>query len=102
MKVKKLVISFPASPSPDVVGYKLYVEEAPNPVTYDSQAVDLGNQTIVDLSSLPGMTTKDGVYNLGLVAVDDGENESSMSVVEGVHLDFLAPDPPGQIVLERT
>ena len=29
MKVQNVTISFPPSDSPDVIGYKLYVEEAP-------------------------------------------------------------------------
>jgi len=44
-KIKELTLSFPESGSPDVVGYKLYIEPAPDAVTYDSQSFDLGNQT---------------------------------------------------------
>ena len=96
-KVKSLVLSFPASGSPDVQGYKLYIAESPEAVTYDSPSFDLGNVTEVDLASLPGMTTKDGVYNVGVVAVDDVGNESSMSVSNDVPLDFVAPDPTGPL-----
>ena len=96
-KVQGLTISFPASGSTDVVGYKLYLEESPGQVTYDSQSFDLGNVTTIDLATLPGMTTADGVYNLGVTAVDDAGNESSMSVATDVNLDFAAPDPPGPI-----
>ena len=95
--VKKLEISFPPSPSPDVTGYKLFVEEAPNTVTHDSESWDLGNVTTVDLSTLNGMTTKDGTYNVGVCAVDDAGNMSSLSVAENIPLDFAAPDPPGAI-----
>jgi hypothetical protein len=96
-KVKGLTMTFPASDSPDVVGYKLYIAEAPETVTYDSQAFDLGMSTEIDLSTLPGMTTKDGVYNMGVTAVDDAGNESSMSLANEVPLDFVAPNPPGVI-----
>lgn len=101
MPVKNVTLSFPASGSPDVVGYKLYAEEVPNAVTYDSESVDLGNNTTVDLSTLPMMTTKDGTYNVGITAVDDAGNESSMSVVNDVALDFTEPDPPGVITIVR-
>lgn len=95
--VKKLM-QFDASDSPDVVGYKLYVEESPNEVTYESESFDLGNNTTIDLTSIDGMTTRDGVYNIGVTAVDDAGNESSMSKATDVPLDFLAPNPPGEII----
>ena len=95
--VKGLTISFPASDSPDVVGYKMYVEEAPEVVTYNSLSIDLGNNTTIDMSTLEGMSTRDGVYNLGIVAIDDAGNESSMSLANDVPLDFAPPNPPGTI-----
>lgn len=101
MPVKNVTLSFPPSGSPDVVGYKLYVKESPDAVDYDSEVFDLGNDTSIDLSTLPDMTTKDGVYNLGITAVDDAGNESSMSVIADVALDFVQPDPPGQITITR-
>ena len=99
------MLKFKASDSPDVVNYKLYLEEAPNPVTYDSESVDLGNVAdadgyiVVDLSTFTELTTKDGTYNLGVTAIDDAGNESSMSKADNVPLDFVAPDPPGALEL---
>ena len=99
------MLKFKASDSPDVVNYKLYIEETPNPVTYDSENVDLGNVAnadgyiVVDLSTFPELTTKDGTYNLGVTAIDDAGNESSMSKADNVPLDFVAPDPPGALEL---
>lgn len=101
-KVKDVNLSFPGSGSPDVVGYKLYIEAVPAPITYDSQSYDLGNSTSVDMSTLPGMTSQDGVYNLGITAVDDAGNESSFSLINDVPLDFAAPDPPGEITIVRS
>ena len=101
MKVKNVTLSFPASGSQDVVGYKLYMETAPTQVVYASPAFDLGNNTSVDLASLPGMSTTDGIYNLGITAIDDAGNESSFSLISDVPLDFLAPDAPGEITLTR-
>lgn len=101
-KVQNVNLSFPGSASPDVVGYKLYMEEAPNEITYDSPSFDLVDNTSVDLSSLPGITSKDGVYNLGITAVDDAGNESSFSLINDVPLDFAAPDPPGEITITRS
>jgi len=96
-KVKELQLSFPPSPSPDVVGYKLYMVESPAVVDYNSESFDLGNNTTIDMASLPGMTTKDGVYNIGVTAVDDAGNESSMSKADNIPLDFVAPDPVGEL-----
>lgn len=97
--IKSKTLSFAPSDSPDVVGYKLYIEEAPNPVSYSSQAFDLGNNTEVDLISLPGMADIDSVYNMGVAAVDDAGNESEMSLINDVPLDFVAPNPPGMLSL---
>lgn len=105
-KLKSATLKFPASGSPDVVGYRLYVESEGVPVTYDSPVFDLGKNEIkedetvfivTDLSGIPGMSTKDGIYNIGVTAVDDAGNESSMSTLDSVPLDFVAPDPPGPL-----
>lgn len=98
-KIKGLTVSFPASTSLDVVGYKMYIEEAPVEVTYESLSIDLGDSTVIDMETLEGMSTKDGIYNLGIVAIDDAGNESSMSLASDVPLDFAPPNPPGLINL---
>ena len=104
-QVNELYLRFTPSGSPDVVGYKLYLQLAPDPVSYTSTSFDLGNPPAsgspalveLNLATLPGMTTYDGTYNLGVTTVDDAGNESSMRTAEGVELDFVAPDPPGPI-----
>lgn len=100
-KVKNLILKFQASGSPDVAGYRLYMAEQPNALDYTAPAWDIGPVTEIDISSLSGMTTKSGIYNIGVVAVDKAGNESSMSIAEGVVLDFVAPDPPGTIEIIR-
>jgi hypothetical protein len=101
--LKQVHLTFTKSGSPDVVGYALYIEEAPNPASFNSQRFDLGNppddgsgKIDVLLSELPGIDTKDGVYNLGISAVDDAGNESSLLTdgLDNIALDFVAPDPP--------
>lgn len=93
-KAATKTLSFPASGSPDVVSYKLYVEESPTEVTYDSQSYDLGNNTSVELGSIAEF---DGTYNLGVVAVDDAGNESDMSLASDIPLDLVAPEAPGAL-----
>lgn len=100
-KVLSTRLSFSPSTSEDVVGYKLYLQQAPDPVTYDSPSFDLGDKTEVYISTLPGMEEVDGVYNLGVTAVDDAGNESSMQVLEGMALDFLAPAPVSDLAISR-
>jgi hypothetical protein len=101
MQVKSLTIKFDPSGSPDVAGYKLYMTESGTALSYASPSFDLGGATEVDISTLPGMTTQNGTYDLGVAAVDEAGNESSMSKAEGVVLDFVAPDPPGPVVVLR-
>ena len=96
MKIRQATLSFPPSPSPGVKNYFLYMEESPNPVTYESQKWDLGKRTEVDLSTLDGIEKKDGKFNIGITAADAVGNESSMSKKDNVPLDFLPPNPPGQ------
>lgn len=103
-KLKSAVLRFPVSGSPDVINYKLYVEADPDPVTYDSPSWNLGNDPVdgyieTDLSEVDGVSTMDGIYNIGVTSVDDAGNESSMSQLDSVPLDFVAPDPPGPLSL---
>jgi len=100
--IKNVTVRFQPSNSPDVVGYRLYMEEAPVAVSKVSQAWDLGDVTSIELSTLKDMITKDGVYNIGITAIDDDGNESSISVAGDVPLDFIPPDPPSGIVIERS
>ena len=105
-KVKAVTMKFPVSGSLDVVGYKMYMEEVPTAVSDASESYSLDciiedGIAPVDLSTVPGMTSKDGVYNFGIVAVDDADNESSFTLINDVPIDFIAPDPVGDIEIVR-
>jgi hypothetical protein len=104
--VKDKIMKFPPSGSPDVVGYVLYMEMAPNLVTRGSLKIFLGMPPIddgglmyVNLAELENIPTTDGVYNLGVSAFDDAGNESAFSLISDVPLDFDAPDAPGAIII---
>lgn len=107
-EVKSMFLRFEPSDSPDVVTNKMYMEEVPNEVNYDSPAFDIGNNlnaaglVEVDISTLPGMTTRDGVYNIGVAAVDDRGNEASMTLMNDVPFDFVAPNPVTGLVISDT
>ena len=97
-------IKFLASISPDVVTHRFYYQESPDPVTYDSAYVSLGNEKDADgyinadLAALLGSMLLDGIYNVGVAAIDDNGNESPMSKANDYPLDFVAPDAPGPII----
>lgn len=111
-KVRNLNLVFFGSGSPDVVGYKLYyVEAASAPadgVDYNCLSVDLGMPAVnpdtgkmtVDLVAL-GVFTNEANYNLGIVAVDDVGNESSMEKLLDVPFDLVAPDAPTEAEVIR-
>ena len=101
-KVKGFVIKFAPSDSEDVVTNKLYVQESPTAVSYDSQSFDVGNTAVagfvsVDMQKL--LPDVDSVYNIGVAAVDDAGNESDLSIKNNVPLDFAAPAAPGEILV---
>jgi hypothetical protein len=99
-KVIEVTLNFPPSPSEDIVGYKLFIEEVPNVVTHDSLFYDIGNNTSVDLNDI--LSDVDGVYNIGIASVDDAGNESDFSLLHDVPLDFIPPQAPGIIVIIRS
>lgn len=101
MIVKKTTLKFDPSTSPDVRGYLLYVAESPGEVDYLCESFDLGDRSEIDISSLQGISTKDGVYNIGIAAYDDAGNLSSMLKMQDVALDFKAPDPPLNLRIVR-
>lgn len=88
-KIKDVRLSFPPSTSVDTVGYKLYIETSPTEVTYDSPSYYLRHKTSVKLYKILGRI--DGVFNIGVVAVDRVGNESDFSLMDDVHLDFVPP-----------
>lgn len=102
-KLKSMVIRFAPSDSPDVVSNLLYVDD-PGSLTYDSPSWDVGNvvdpddgTVHVDLGAVLG--DYDGVYDIGIAAIDDGGNEADMSMAQNIPLDFVAPNPVGALVL---
>lgn len=101
-KIKGLTIKFTPSTSTDVVTNKVYIEKSPTAVSYTSPSYDVGNVPVggfivVDLKNL--IPNVDGLYNIGVAAVDDVGNESDMKVKTDVPLDFIAPTVTGDITI---
>ena len=101
---RSLVLRVAQSPSPDVSKYYLFVEQAPAPVTYDSQRFELakpstqGEQVVADLSALMPAGTS-GAYNIGIAPANEFGNIGDMVKAGDVPLDLTAPAPcPGPIL----
>lgn len=99
-QLKSKIFRFTPSTSPDVVGYRVYVD-LPGAVSYGSPSAEVGDLTPatdgkieVDLAGLDVTRTKDGVYDIAVAALDDAGNESDLAVLSDVTLDFIAPDAP--------
>ncbi len=99
-KLKSKIFKFFPSTSPDVVGYKVYVD-LPGALTYMSPSADAPDLTVhgdgkihVDLAILSVASSKDGIYDVAVTTVDDAGNESDMAILNNVNLDFIAPDAP--------
>ena len=97
-KIAEKTLTFEPSTSPDVVSYKLYYEEVPNEVTYDSPYIDLSGSSVA-LHEVSEFADFDSTYNMGVSAVDDAGNESDMSKIGDVPLDLNPPLPPTGLTL---
>lgn len=91
------IFKWNASVSPDVASYRVYVSQGE--VTYSSDFVNVGNVTQVDLGELANqgfmpLVDAEGVFNLGVSALDAVGNESAIAVKSGVFLDFVPPAAP--------
>ena len=102
-------LQFKPSASQDVVSYKLYakVDEPNVQLTKDNATIisNLGNPAPeadgfirVILNNVPEMTNAEGMYDLGIAAVDGQGNESPLLLqgLADISLDFLAPSPPSE------
>jgi hypothetical protein len=101
-KVKNVDISWVASDSPDVVGYRFYYQDVDMFLDYDAPYVDLGNVTTINVAAVLELSGLDGIYNIGITAIDDAGNESAMSIAENIPLDLESPNAPGLITVVRS
>lgn len=88
-----------ASTANDVENYRVYATEENTPISYSSPHRDVGLVTEVDLGALANegftpLIDADGLFNLGVAALDDMGNESDIAVKPSVPLDFVPPEAP--------
>jgi len=74
-KIRKCKLSWEASASENVIGYKLYWAKG-NAIDYDSKSLKIGNVTEIALPD--DVTFSDGPVMFGITAVDRDGNESDM------------------------
>jgi hypothetical protein len=103
LKTKKKRILWNRSPTPSVVGYRLYWAVG-GEVSYDSEFIDIGDGTEVVLpDQVPSLQHVRGEVALSITAVNREGNESDMvtftvnfdSPVQGVPAGLLRPGKEG-------
>ena len=103
------MLKFKPSTSQDVESYRLYLRpDEPNVQLTKYNATiqtDLGNPPAdpdgfikINLQNVPDLADIDGMYDLGVSAIDDGGNASPLLLqgLADISLDFLAPSPPSE------
>ena len=99
-KVKKRKLSWIASTSPQVVGYRLYWCEN-SKVNYDSQSIMLGNVTEITLpDDAESFKPKGGPVEFAITAVDELGNESDMITLMAPY-QFNVPQAPEDLYLSN-
>jgi hypothetical protein len=92
-KMKRKQLRWRASPSPNVVGYRLYWAIGRD-VTYDSDFTEFRGRTGLILpDDVPFLHNAGGEVELGVTAISLSGNESDMIKLT-VHLDHVAQDHP--------
>ena len=98
-RIKKRVLRWTASESPQTAGYKLYWAQD-DKVSYDSQHVTLGNVTEVVLpDDVEDFRPKAGPVEFGIAAVDELGNESDLITISAPY-QFSAPQAPEELWME--
>jgi hypothetical protein len=98
-RVRRRKISWDLSPSPDVIGYRVYwaVNER---VSYHSEFADVGLVTAIVLpDDVPSFRRVTGQVEIGITAVSRSGNESDMGIVEAF-FDFTRPGMPLHLRIE--
>lgn len=98
-KMKKRRLSWKASNSSQVVGYKLYWS-AGGGVGYHSSYVRLNNVTEIVLpDDVPSFTPANGSIEFGITALDELGNESDMATLFAPY-QFSVPEAPQDLTME--
>jgi hypothetical protein len=97
-KIRKYKLSWEASASDAVVGYKLYWSEDTK-INYDSKSIDLGNVTEFELPD--DAILLDAPVTFGVAAFDKDGNESDITTLKEP-FQIRVPKAPARILLTRS
>jgi HD-GYP domain-containing protein (c-di-GMP phosphodiesterase class II) len=98
-QIKKKMVCWQGSTSPDVSSYRLYWSKRGG-VNYDSYHVDLGHVTQVILpDDVPSFPLDSGDITLGVSAVNAAGNESHITEITA-HFNFTVPGAPKSLQVE--
>lgn len=99
-KLKKRILRWQASSSPQVIGYKLYWSES-GYLTYDSNQAMLGNVTEIVLpDDVDSFKPSGGPIELGIASIDELGNESDMIKLVAPY-QFSIPEAPRDLRIEK-
>ena len=99
-KLKKRILRWQASSSPQVIGYKLYWSDSGD-LCYDSHQAMLGNVTEIVLpDDIDSFKPHDGPVELGITSVDELGNESDMIKLMAPY-QFSVPKAPQNLRIEK-
>ena len=99
-KLKKRILRWRASSSPQVIGYKLYWLEGGN-VDYNSNQALLGNVTEIVLpDDVESFNPCDGNIEFGITSIDELGNESDIITLKAPY-QFSVPNAPTNLKLEK-
>ena len=99
-KLKKRILRWHASSSPQVIGYKLYWSESGD-LTYDSNQANLGNVTEIVLpDDVDSFKPNGGPVELGITSIDELGNESDMIKLVAPY-QFSIPEAPRDLRIEK-
>lgn len=98
-RIRRRRISWEPSPSPDIIGYRIYWALNCD-VSYRSEHFDIVKKTSLILpDELPFFPQEAGEMEIGITALSRSGNESDMAVI-GAPVDFSRPSMPSKLKIE--
>ena len=94
-KIRKYKLSWKASDSKNIIGYKLYWSKG-SAVSYDSECIEVGIATEIPISA--DITALGGPIMFGISAIDRYGNESDITTIPKP-IYFTVPDAPQNLSL---
>ena len=101
--ITPLIAAFDQSDSPDTEANRVRIVEANQSMTYDVPYDEIrpvptpdpvDGKTRIDISKLPTAAGLDGVYDVGITAVDERGQESGFLMLTDGNFDFSPPNAP--------